>query len=622
MTLYDNDGTKLCIVDPDPGAYDTVEPLCPLLVLNSLVKGFVSHAKETTIYLQPVEYADTILMFLEEMFEYYDKLEQESSIVPVEGLIYAAKSPDTNWYRARCISFDNENVTVLYLDYGNTEILPFSELRELTPKFIEMCTLCIEININVPAEVYLEQNIEVTVYFGETNWEGIVQGNQFVQQQNIPSENFTEEPKNVEIEAPQTTETTNFPGIQVIISHIDTPNDFYLQLNDSLPSIDKLQENLNEQLKDMPELDTRMAGILCAAPYSADQEWYRAKVLDADDDITTVRFVDYGNTDVIDNKTTEIKTLPPNLLSLEVYATRCSLKIKPIDEDGEWSSHVSERFEELTSSTNTITAKFLDQDEKTNYIELYSNGNNVREILINEKLVLADEKTIDIEPKCYVSHLNSPSEFWIQLENCVDELEWIAESLSNAEQFPELDDLAPGTLCAALYPDDEMWYRARILSNTVAGLELLFIDYGNSCLCNNLRQLPEELVVTAPLAQKCSLQRPEGLSYWTIQAIDKFNDISANGQTIFTVKKISTGETATVELFIDGKDVVSMLLPITEDGFVKDFKGFNEFYIEKNGEKLEPVYKLELLPGVSFDNDSIKRFEELNKNGKFSRKFR
>lgn len=66
----------------------------------------------------------------------------------------------------------------------------------------------------------------------------------------------------------------------------------------------------------MPILENPAAGVLCAAPYSVDQQWYRAQVLDADDDITTVRFIDFGNTDVIDNNTTQIKTLPQNLLTL------------------------------------------------------------------------------------------------------------------------------------------------------------------------------------------------------------------------------------------------------------------------------------------------------------------
>lgn len=362
----------------------------------------------------------------------------------------------------------------------------------------------------------------------------------------------------------------------------------------------------------MPVLENPTAGILCAAPFSLDQQWYRAEVLDADDDITTVRFVDYGNTDVISNGTTKIKTLPPNLLSLAVYATRSSLKVKSVD--GEWSTNAMERFEALIGNNN-ITAEFIDQDEKTNYVELYTNGQNVRDILINENLAVPLELSEDSKSTCFLSHLNSPSEFWLQLENCVDELEWIAEQLSGAENFPELEDTTPGTLCAALFPDDQMWYRARILSNTVAGLELLFIDYGNSSISSSLRQLPEDLVVTPPLAQKCSLQKPEGIPYWSPQAVTKFNEISADGQTIFTVHKISTGETSIVQLLIDGEDVTSMLLPETEDGYVKDIENLDGLLIEKDGETLAERYKLEPMPGMTWTEESADKLKELNNQG-------
>lgn len=362
----------------------------------------------------------------------------------------------------------------------------------------------------------------------------------------------------------------------------------------------------------MPVLENPTAGILCAAPFSIDQQWYRAEVLDADDDITTVRFVDYGNTDVISNDTTKIKTLPPNLLSLAVYATRSSLKAKPID--GEWSTSGTEKFEALVGDNN-ITAEFIDQDEKTNYVELYSNGQNIKDVLINENLAVPFELSEENKSTCFVSHLNSPSEFWLQLENCVEELEWIAEQLSGAESFPELEDTTPGTLCAALFPDDQMWYRARILSDTVAGLELLFIDYGNSSISSSLRQLPEELVVTPPLAQKCSLQKPDGIPYWTPQAVNKFNEISADGQTIFTVHKISTGETSVVQLLIEGEDVTSMLLPETEDGYVKDIQNLDDLVIEKNGEVLPDRYKLDPVPGMTWTEESTEKFKELNKQG-------
>lgn len=171
------------------------------------------------------------------------------------------------------------------------------------------------------------------------------------------------------------------------MSHIDTPNEFYVQLLDSLDDIEELQVMLQEKVLEMPTLETPTAGMLCAAPYSADQEWYRAEILDADDDITTVRFVDFGNTDVIDNKTTKIKTLPPDLLSLAVYATKCSLMVEPLDE--EWPSEAIEAFED--ACMQNLVADFLNQDGKLNYVELYCQNKKLSDILIENGFAQFDE---------------------------------------------------------------------------------------------------------------------------------------------------------------------------------------------------------------------------------------
>lgn len=361
-------------------------------------------------------------------------------------------------------------------------------------------------------------------------------------------------------------------------------------------------------------LENPSVGVLCAAPYSADHEWYRAQVLDADSDITTVRFVDYGNTDVIENKVTQMKTLPTELLALDVHATRCRLKIKPIDE--EWSSAASERFEQLCS-TEFLTAQFLLQDEKINYVELYSNGQSVSETLIVENLAHPDEIVPTTRSGGYISHLNSPSEFWFQLENCVEELEWAVEQLCGAENFKELEDFTPGTLCAALFPDDLSWYRARILSNTVAGIEVLFIDYGNSCTTSSLRELPEDLVMLAPLAQKCSLQKPDGMTAWGPEMNRKFEEIAAEGLTTFTINKLCTGETAVVELGLNGADVATLILPTTEDVTVKSFTGLDDLVLIRNGEELKGKYRLECLPEMSWNEVSVQKFFDMDKEGKF-----
>lgn len=250
-------------------------------------------------------------------------------------------------------------------------------------------------------------------------------------------------------------------------------------------------------------------------------------------------------------------------------------------------------------------------------MELFSNGQNIAELLINEQLAARLETQPEPLTTGFISHSNSPSEFWLQLENSVADLEWIADQLSTAETFPELEDLTPGSLCAAVFPEDDNWYRARILSNTVAGLEVLFIDYGNSCTSTCMRALPEELALMPAMAQKCSLQKPAEVAYWTPQACEKFKEIAADGVTIFNVKKLTTGETAVIDLLLDGQSVSYILLPKTVDCYVTQFISLESFHIRKHDDEkeLNTVCKLETLSGVQWNEESNRIFCDLNKNG-------
>lgn len=146
ITLYDTEGNKLLIIDPDEGAFEVVDPVCPVLVLRSSIAGYVSFAEETFVYIQLSEYAVQVAWLLEQLFEFYDAKEKEAdTIVPEEEQICAVHSEDGNWYRGKVISFDDETVTVLYVDYGNTEIVKFDALRELAPQFKEYCMCCLKV---------------------------------------------------------------------------------------------------------------------------------------------------------------------------------------------------------------------------------------------------------------------------------------------------------------------------------------------------------------------------------------------------------------------------------------------------------------------------------------------
>jgi len=58
----------------------------------------------------------------------------------VLGLSCVAKfSADGRWYRAKVVDVAPSGlVTVVYVDYGNTESLPLSDIRKLLHRFIEL----------------------------------------------------------------------------------------------------------------------------------------------------------------------------------------------------------------------------------------------------------------------------------------------------------------------------------------------------------------------------------------------------------------------------------------------------------------------------------------------------
>lgn len=158
MTLYDHVGTKLTILNPDEGAYETVEPVCPYLLLQPTVTGFVSAVNEGSVVVQPSECAQRLDGLLNQIYEHYANLPEEAPLIPEEGFLYAVRSHDSNWYRGRVVSFDDEKVTVLYVDYGNTEDVAFSSLKELDQKFYWWDRMAILVSLLKSVEILVFQS--------------------------------------------------------------------------------------------------------------------------------------------------------------------------------------------------------------------------------------------------------------------------------------------------------------------------------------------------------------------------------------------------------------------------------------------------------------------------------
>lgn len=493
-----------------------------------------------------------------------------------------AKSTDGNWYRATILSADDGQIKVQFSDYGNSEVVPKENLRKLDPKFYEPCALALVAGLGLVAlrddalaklvEWTTEKEVQVTLGFGNDGWlaglhlDGVDLPMKLVNEKLATPRAADEDPK-PEPEAPAE-EPASLPAgcTQVYISHIDTPGHFWLQMSDKIDKIEEIQAELQAGAAAYPDVATRDMGTVCVAKYLADDQWYRAEILDSDSDITTVRFIDYGNTDVLDNQPGLIKTIPESLGSLERLAVKSSVNAVPTG-TGQWSEPASEFFTRLVGDLSAPVDALIVLKDVVTYVDIFVNGQNLTDKLVSEGYAARSEETDcggDL-PSCFASHVNSPSEFWIQLETATPELQAMEAAMEDAENFPELTDKEEGVICAAKYPEDGAWYRAQVIVDGSEGTEVLFMDYGNASIASELRSLSDELKVKPALSRKCALQKPRDIKSWSRKSEIKFNELAAEGATIFNVQFIASGDISIVELYLEGKSVTEELVGLCEE---------------------------------------------------------
>ncbi|CAH2039405.1 unnamed protein product, partial [Iphiclides podalirius] len=582
-TLYDpKSGQKVAIFEPDDGAYDEVVPLCTRSVFNyNFGMGYISHLENLNeFYLQRSSDSEKIALLLETLYKFYEEGEPESLSEFEADTLCAAKSSDGNWYRATIISTSEDDAKVQFTDYGNTETLPKAELKKLDPRFYEPCALALVASLGLVAlqddtlqklsEWTADKEVQVTLAFGDDGWlaslhlDGVDLSMKLVNENlATPRINTPEEPK---IES-TTDEPISIPQgcIQVYISHIDTPGHFWLQMLDKIEGLDKIQAELRENGDTYPDIDNRELGTICVAKYLANDQWYRAEILDSDSDITTVRFIDYGNTDVLDNQPGLIKEMPAHLKDVERIAIKSSVNAIPTG-TGQWSEPASDYFTKLVGDLSAPVDVLVVLKDIMTYVDIFVNGQNLTDKLVSEgHATRSEEPECGDLPSCFASHVNTPSEFWIQLETATADLQAMEAAMVDAENFPELSDREEGVICAAKYPEDGAWYRAQVIVDGSEGTEVLFMDYGNASMASELRSLPDELKIKPALSRKCALQKPRDVKSWSRKSEIKFNELAAEGATIFNVQFIAAGDISIVELYLDGKSVTEELVGLCDE---------------------------------------------------------
>ncbi|KAJ7345951.1 hypothetical protein JRQ81_001901 [Phrynocephalus forsythii] len=143
----------------------------------------------------------------------------------------------------------------------------------------------------------------------------------------------------------------------------------------------------------------------------------------------------------------------------------------------------------------------------------------------------------------YVSHINDPSDFYIQLVEDELLLDLILEKLSSSKMFEsqKQQKLHTGDLISAVFADDGLWYRAVV--NEEPSDELVsvqYIDYGNTGVIDICKtgQLLEECSSFPVMSIHCTLYdvKTVGFLEWTEERVQYFsqrtNEVQLIGQFV------------------------------------------------------------------------------------------
>lgn len=110
-------------------------------------------------------------------------------------------------------------------------------------------------------------------------------------------------------------------SVQVMVVHVDQDMLLWAQVHKygAAELLDGIVADLQKACQSSDPVESVEVGNLYAGLYPADGQWYRCKVLEVQKTHVTVRYVDFGNGEML--QLSQMKALPPDLATKEFLAT-------------------------------------------------------------------------------------------------------------------------------------------------------------------------------------------------------------------------------------------------------------------------------------------------------------
>uniref|UniRef100_A0A3Q1FQ24 Tudor domain containing 6 n=1 Tax=Acanthochromis polyacanthus TaxID=80966 RepID=A0A3Q1FQ24_9TELE len=381
------------------------------------------------------------------------------------------------------------------------------------------------------------------------------------------------------------------PGMaaDVYVSHCNSPLSFYVQCLSEEEQIFSLVEKLNDPRSAVKPNNIKDAhpGDLVQAEFPDDSSWYRAVVREIHSNTDAlVEFVDFGNT--VMTPISKLGRLHKSFLELPVYSTHCMLNnAAGLEENRVLDPDVMSTFKGNIgdNAEKVFKCEFIRQVGSVWEVSLEDNGvsvvcevNTKCPEILSEKLKQVKEEPIEIsdireEPEntekslvnlccyhqqefldgqqseVYITVLNDDETFWCQSANS-EELNKIMLRVSEVGDGPDHNPVDPGAVlpghpCIARFSDDQLWYRAEIISKAGDELSVIFIDYGNKSQVNStdVREVPPVLFEIPPQAFLCELEGFDKLcGCWDSRAYDELSTLTADKPLQLTVTRVTRAD--------------------------------------------------------------------------------
>ena len=537
---------------------------------------------------------------------------------------YAA---DSGWYRGHVVSVTSGQVKVLYVDYGNTEVVPIRQVRPAQLQFlksppIQAIRCCLRGAEKADSQWTKDQ---ISAFDGAASAPGVTcrivdirddiyivelsdkNGRDITSQFCCPSvaagkgesSSITGAKSTPSTAADKATAPSQLAtkvtytyecGLKQndvvtleVVYIADGSTVFNCHVVGQTDELDELMAKLATDCESRPALDTFPdVGAPCSALYSEDGSWYRAIVDSAPADDTehrTVKFVDYGNVESCD--VSSLRELDSRFLHVPVRRIDARIRgMTATSLDGVVDDLLGQQFTAtvITVDRNnivTVDLKAVDTGESFQDIheDLFTPSTTAlphKDVFPSstESFSLPTAELPHEEVDVYVTHVVSPSDFYIQSSSVEQQLTELADQLmeeyDNGDGAPVLSDVTVGGVCCGRYSVDGSWYRAIVEDIKDDTLHVRFVDYGNDddVPRSDVRQLIEKFRSIPVCSWHCQLSaHSDGDAIcWTDTQREKFVELIEGGEKVFRCSFISRSESPyRVILKDEGVDVGQML---------------------------------------------------------------